>query len=158
VTQRIRDIMQTTVVAVAPSDPLTAVMRLLADEGIHGAPVVDDQRRIVGVISASDLVREAADATAAARPVQGYFAEGVEEFPEGLGAMIRDDDRRVEDVMTESVLRVSPDTPVAEAARLLREHRVHRALVTEGDELVGIVSSFDLIGLLESAEAGASQA
>jgi CBS domain-containing protein len=146
---RARDVMQTQVVVVSPSDSLAAVMRLFSDEGIHGAPVVDEQGRVVGVISASDLLRAAADADEAARPGYGYFEEGIETFPEGLEGFSEVGDRRAEDVMTEAIVWVQPTASIAEVARTLRESRVHRALVLEDETLVGIISSFDLIAVLE---------
>jgi CBS domain-containing protein len=144
-----RDVMQTQVVVVAPDDRLAAVMRLFSEEGIHGAPVVDDEDRVVGVISASDLLRAAADGEESERPGYGYFQEGIEEYPEGLEGLVAAEDRRVGDVMTEVVVWVEPDASIAEVARSLRENRVHRVLVLDGDSLLGIISSFDLLALLE---------
>ena len=144
-----RDIMQTQVVVVSPSDSLAAVMRLFSDEGIHGAPVVSEDGQVVGVISASDLLRAAADADEAARPGYGYFEEGIESFPEGLEGLAGTDDRRAEDVMTEAIVWVEPSAGIGEVARTLRESRVHRVLVLEDEALVGIISSFDLIAVLE---------
>ena len=144
-----RDLMQTQVVVVAPEDPLDGVVRLFSDEGIHGAPVVDDERRVVGVVSTSDLLRSQADSNEAERPEYGYFEQGVETFPEGLGGLIEGEQRCVRDVMTDAIVWVEPTARVAEVARTLRENRVHRALVLEDDVLVGIISSFDLMGLLE---------
>ena len=55
--------------------------------------------------------------------------------------------------MTEHVLCVLPETTVADVARLLRSHRVHHVLVTEGEKLCGIASAFDLMSLIEDLEA-----
>ena len=51
--------------------------------------------------------------------------------------------------MTESLVSVAPDAPIAEVARLMRQNRVHRVLVIDGDALQGIVSTFDVVGVLE---------
>ncbi len=150
-----RDIMQTHVVTVAPSDTQAAAMRVLSDEGIHGAPVIDEAGRVVGVVSVTDLLRAAVEAEDNARPGYGYFEEGVEQFPAGLAELLREGleegDRgpRVEEVMTGSIARVDPGATVQEVARTLRENRVHRVLVLEHDALVGVISTFDLIALLE---------
>jgi CBS domain-containing protein len=144
-----RDIMQTQLVVVGASDSLAAVARLFSDEGIHGAPVVDEQGRVVGVVSVSDLLRAAADAEEGARPDYGYFAEGIETFPRGLENLVAREDTRVEDVMTDAIVSVEPTAGLAEVARTLRENRVHRVLVLDEDTPVGIISSFDLIAVLE---------
>jgi CBS domain-containing protein len=51
--------------------------------------------------------------------------------------------------MTENVVSVAPETPVPEVARILRENKIHRVLVVDKETLLGIISSFDLIRLLE---------
>ncbi len=58
-------------------------------------------------------------------------------------------DASVEDVMTSDAVSVDPETPVSKVAQVLRENRIHRVLVVKKDALVGIVSSFDLIRVLE---------
>ena len=59
-------------------------------------------------------------------------------------------DVRVSDYMTEEVVHVAPDVPIVVLARTLRENRIHRVLVLEDGQLLGIVSTFDLIGVLEA--------
>ena len=56
---------------------------------------------------------------------------------------------RVEDVMTKSIAWVSPDAGIGAVAHRMREDRVHRVLVIDDTALVGIISSFDLVALLE---------
>ena len=55
----------------------------------------------------------------------------------------------VTDAMTEDVVSVAPETPVPEVAKILRENKIHRVLVIKKETLLGIISSFDLIRLLE---------
>jgi CBS domain-containing protein len=151
VTITARDLMQESIILVAPEDPLIGVQRLFADEMIHGAPVVDEQNRVLGVISTSDLLQAVTDERDATYPVPGYFEDGVasfvgfgdEDFREALGG------RRVAGVMTMDIVSVSPRATVSEVARTLRHNRVHRVLVIEDDALVGIITAFDLIELLE---------
>lgn len=53
--------------------------------------------------------------------------------------------------MSRHVLSVAPDAPLTEAARLMRQHRVHRLLVVDGETLCGIVSALDLLIAIEEA-------
>lgn len=53
----------------------------------------------------------------------------------------------VEEMMSRDVVTVSAGAPVQDAARRMLEHRIHRLLVVDGDELVGIVSAFDFVRL-----------
>ncbi len=55
--------------------------------------------------------------------------------------------------MTSGAVTVHPDTQVTQIARTLRENQIHRVLVVERGLLCGIVSSFDLVALLESDSA-----
>ena len=59
---RVKDIMQTDVVSVAPDATVVALIHLLAENDISGVPVVDDTGRVVGVVSTTDVVHMAADA------------------------------------------------------------------------------------------------
>jgi CBS domain-containing protein len=59
-------------------------------------------------------------------------------------------DLTVEDVMTHHVLTVRPDDDVREAARQMIDGHVHRLLVCDGDEVVGIITTFDLLRALTS--------
>jgi CBS domain-containing protein len=56
---------------------------------------------------------------------------------------------RVEDVMTEGVRQVSAYEDVSTAARVMRKHKIHHVVVTHEKKVVGILSSFDLLGLIE---------
>lgn len=149
-----RQVMQTHVVSVAPEDPLSSVHRLFVEEDITGAPVVDDQERIVGVISATDLMRAAADEHDTARADLAYFRENLEfsgpelsDAPEDY--LDRLGERRVEECMSDQIVQVTPDATIPEVARTIRSQQVHRVMVVEDDRLVGIISTFDLVGLLE---------
>jgi CBS domain-containing protein len=153
-----RDVMQTSVVTVSPETPLADIQRLFVEEGIGGAPVVDDTGRVVGVISASDLLRavESERDTAAAEP--RYFRDTLEFSGPDWSHVLEDfQDRlaelRVADAMTEGVVMVPPEASVAEVARRMLGHRIHRILVVEDGALAGIISTFDLVALLEK-EAG----
>jgi CBS domain-containing protein len=160
---RARDVMQTGVATIDRDATLLDAHRLLVEEEIHGAPVVDEGGALVGVISTLDIlraVREEHDSAAADPTYYREFLEfsgpdwasGPEDFQDRLSQVT------VADAMTGSVVAVRPDAPVPEIARLLRANRIHRVLVTEGDQLVGIVSTFDLVALLEQAERSSGNA
>jgi len=150
-----RDIMQTRVVTVSPDAPLRAVQSVFVEEGIHGAPVVDEEGTVLGVVTSMDLLRAASEEVDASPAEPTYFrydldlhgfdwdrapADLRERLPDSVAA----------DVMTSEILAVAPETPVSGIARILRENAVHRVLVVEDGELCGIVSAMDLIALLES--------
>lgn len=148
------DVMQTSIVSVAPSDPIHTVQRLFYEEGIHGAPVVDDEGQLQGIITSTDILRAAAEAHDVEPIEPAAFLDDLD-LSHGVWGMAPDDfkerlqDSVVADFMTEEVVRVAPSASVASIARLLREHQVHRVLVVDDGRLCGIVSAFDLVALLE---------
>jgi len=150
-----RDLMQTRVVTVSPDAPLRAVQSVFVEEGIHGAPVVDDEGTVVGVVTSMDLLRAAAEEADASPSEPTYFRYDLDlhgfdwdRAPADLRERLPDS--VAGDVMTTEILAVAPETPVSGIARVLRENAVHRVLVIEDGELCGIVSAMDLIALLES--------
>jgi len=58
----------------------------------------------------------------------------------------------VGDAMVREVVAVSGDTPIPEVVRMMRDQRIHRVLVIDGGVLQGIVTTFDLIQLLEQEQ------
>ena len=151
---RARDLMESDVLTVDPEATLFDVHRLFAEEQISGAPVVDELGSLLGVITASDLVRAVGEPEAA-RPIEAeYYREnlpqadpdwiaGPDEFQDRLSQL------RVSDAMTRQIECVDPDASASEIARRLREKRIHRLLVVKGHQLVGIVTAFDLLRVVE---------
>ena len=152
-----RDIMQTRVVTVSPDAPLRTVQRVFVESGIHGAPVVDEQGTVVGVVTSMDLLRAASEGADAAPDEPAYFRydldlHGIDWDRAPADLRERLADALVSDVMTPEIIAVAPDTPIGGVARVLRRHSVHRVLVIEDGELRGIISAMDLIALLESQD------
>jgi len=148
------DLMTRAVVSVGPDTPLFEVYRLFVSEQIHGAPVMDEEERLIGVISSSDLLRAIEDERDTAVASSEYLRDLLEFSGPDWGRGLTDFQDRlaqltVADVMTAAVLSVQADTPISEVARLLRQHGVHRAWVEEKGRLCGVISTFDLLPLVE---------
>ena len=153
-----RDIMETSIVQVGADDPLVSVYRLFCDEEISGAPVVSDRGTVVGVISATDLLRTTRSDQEGVPTGSSYY--WAPDTGNQLERFIRDDDlmseveqRVAADVMTKDLVSVTQDAPISEVVAKIRSHHIHRILVLEpgadGDQLVGIISLFDLVALLQ---------
>jgi len=150
-----REVMQTGVLCVEPEMPLAKLAQLFVEEGIHGAPVVDETERLLGVVSTVDLLRAVEQEHESPSTVPTYFREMLEFSGPDWSSMPEDfQDRleqlRVSDVMQTSVVTVGEDTPIPEVAKAMRSNGIHRVIVLRGGALVGIVSALDLVGLLEA--------
>jgi CBS domain-containing protein len=149
-----RDLMEKSLLTVDPEASLLEVHRLFFEEEISGAPVIDGGGSLVGVITATDLIRAVSDESDSARVDSNYFRDllpysapdwsaGPEDFQDRLAGL------RVSDAMTREVFTVSPDARAPEIAHELRSRHVHRVFVTAGGQLLGVVSAFDLLRVLE---------
>jgi CBS domain-containing protein len=149
-----RDVMQTGIVTIDPGASLLDAYRLFVEEEISGAPVVDEDGRVLGVISAQDLLRATEEERDTAVVQASYFRD-ITEFsgPDWQTSAEDFQDRLAEvtisEVMTEGAILVAPDAPIAEVASTIRRHRIHRVLVAEDERLVGLISTYDLVALLE---------
>ncbi len=148
-----QNVMTDTVLAVDTATPLSEVQRLFVEEGIHAAPVLDEQERPVGVIASSDLLRAVTEEQDTVEVYSDYLRDLLEfSAPDGGGPMDFQDrlaQRTAGEVMTAGLVMVDRDTPVSDVARLLRENRIHRVWVAEGEKLCGVISTFDLLGVVE---------
>jgi CBS domain-containing protein len=124
----------------------------LLDREISGAPVEDESGSIVGVISLSDIAAVVAG-RGAARPTPESEPAG-DPLDETLVGDFETESERLltRDVMTVGVESVPEHASVQEVAEKLLKGHVHRLLVTRGAEVVGILSTSDLLGLLLTEE------
>ena len=127
-----KDVMSTKLITVTPSTSVMEFARICAEDGISGAPVVQVDGKLEGVVSKTDIINYMLDED----PRFG----SVEDLPSWA------EEREVQDIMQSDVLAVAPETPVTEVAERMAEDRIHRVLVVDGrGKLVGIVTSIDLL-------------
>lgn len=140
---QVRDIMSPGPDALSPGMPVRELEERLVSHQVSGFPVLEEGK-LVGIVTRSDLVR----VLELEHTIDDQLGEGVTgpDSARSRGARIgaRLEAMTVGDVMVRSVLSVSPDTPVADAARTMVEARVHRLPVVGEGGLVGLVTSLDL--------------
>jgi CBS domain-containing protein len=152
-----RELMSAPVVTVKPELTVAELMDVLLTEALSGVPVVDHNQKVVGVVSSTDVMREAVEE--ARRPTEPAAEDGPAAFYRELGSAppalamtlpanlprTRLGAMPVREIMTRATLSVRPDATLPEIARFFDRAGVHRALVMEGASLLGIVSALDLI-------------
>ncbi len=142
------DVMTRQVVSVPPETPIEAVVWLLLRRGFGGAPVVDEERGLVGIITATDLLRAQ---TMADEPTDWgpTTIDGHEVLMDAPEVSVRTlSGLNAQDVMTPVVHTLPESAPIAVAAALMVDGRVHRIPIVSGEDptvVVGMVSSIDLM-------------
>ena len=128
---RVKDVMTTRVVAVRKDATFKEMAALLGEYRVSAFPVIDEDDKVIGVVSEADLLsREALVAAIGA---------GAEDFGNGVTAA---------GLMSKPPIVVTPYEPVTSAARLMYNARVKRLpVVGANGELVGIVSRADVLSV-----------
>lgn len=155
----VSELMQRDIIVVEIDTPILDVHRLFIEEEIHGAPVVDDDQRVRGVISSLDLLRVIRDELepGAGVTVSTYFREQLPysspdwlDVPEDLQNRVQH--LTAADAMTKEIVSVPSSTTIAEVAAKMLEHHIHRVLVIDGQTLVGMITSFDLLRVIAAEQ------
>lgn len=146
----VREIMDTSPVAVAVDAPVDEVVNALRTHELPGLPVVDTDGRCVGIVTEADLVLPDDEGDLHIPHYINLFGGTV--FLEPLG---RFEERlrkafasKAEDMMTPDPMTVAPDTTVREAARIIHESGHNRLPVVQDERLVGVVTRVDVLGAL----------
>jgi CBS domain-containing protein len=137
-----RDVMTSPVITVKPTASVKEVARLFLERRISAVPVVDDQGKIVGIVSEGDLVHRSEISTERRRP--WWLA-----LMAGDGALaaeyIKAHANRVDEIMTRNVITAAPDTPLHEIAEMLEKYGIKRLPIVRDWQLLGIVSRANLV-------------
>lgn len=144
------DLMSRNVVTLAPDLSLQAAARMLSQAEVSGAPVLDDQGRCIGVLSAIDFVLWAKESKQLEQPchLEHHFVTPWQVVD--LESLPAD---QVRNYMTIDLVTASPRARIGELARLMADARVRRVLIVdEQRQCLGIVSSTDIMSAIEEAD------
>ena len=143
-----RQVMTSKVVAIQANTPMREIARLLLENHISAAPVLDGRGAPIGMVSEGDLLGRV-DAAGEARRDWWLemLAEG-ESLSSDFLSSLRRPERTASDFMTRPVVCVSEDTEIREIAQLLQKHHIKRVPVVRNGVVVGIVSRENLLSAL----------
>jgi CBS domain-containing membrane protein len=135
------DIMTSEVVSVKRETPLKEVARLMAEQGVSGVPVIEDDRKVAGVISEKDFLSQMG-----ARNTKTFMGI-VSKCLKGKGCValsIRA--KKAEDIMIAPAITVNEDTTLLDITKILKERKINRVPVVDQDGcLIGIISREDIV-------------
>jgi predicted transcriptional regulator len=139
------------IMTVADEMTTDELARYLTEREISGAPVVDSQGHLIGVVSMTDIARTMAEPSdfASSRSSDFYRDVAADLTLEDLGQRyVEERAVTVRDVMTPVIHQVPVTASVAEAARMMVDQHIHRLVVTQGKEPVGIITSMDVLKMV----------
>ncbi len=142
---KVKDVMTTEVLTVAPDTELRDVAALLVDKRISGVPVVENER-VVGVVSERDILFKE-------RPVDGIHRGLLAWLMDEGDLMLKIDAVTAREAMTSPPITIAPGRSVADAAALMLDEVVSRLPVVDSGRLAGIVTRHDLVRAFARADA-----
>jgi CBS domain-containing protein len=150
-TMKIRDIMNREVRTVHPDTSLAELARLFAETGIHGAPVVDAEDRLIGIVTESDVLKATKTKYVKYNLVYPSIHQFGMDFKEGvayediLKAFDEVKHIPVSQLMTRKVTTAGPDDLVEDITPMMVKHKINRVPIVEKGKLVGIVTREDIL-------------
>lgn len=127
-----RDLMAPNVLTIPADMRFREIQHLFVQTACYGAPVVDDRGMVIGVVSAMDLMR-------AADQMYDDDLDPDEGDEPSLGELT------AAEIATPEAIWVAPDASAEHIAHVMREHGIHRVLVGTASELLGVVSTLDVV-------------
>ena len=138
------DVMSNAVVTVRSDTPVGKVLEAMESNHISAMPVIDDDR-CVGIVTATDLVKLIRETNAALRSGYPYYEDCLWAVDFAHRKL---DQQPVREIMNVFVDKVSPQTPVCEAAKQLASSARHHLVVERDGKVVGFLSSWDVAGAI----------
>jgi len=139
------DIMTRNVHTVSAETEVEELARLFVETGVSAMPVLDGRGALQGIVTETDLVEQN-------KPLHiptvisifdwVLYLESEKNFREQVQKMTA---KKVGEICTREVVTCTPETPVAEIAALMVDHKAHLIPVVEGEKVVGVVARLDII-------------
>lgn len=137
---RISEVMTTNIFKVRPEDSYSRILKLLIDWNVSGLPVVDENDKVVGIVSEKDLIFKIF-------PEKNSLEKNVKLFR----GWKSDNDKaeklknlKAKDLMSKKVITIKPGDYVLKAISLFKKHKIRRIVVIDKGKFVGIVTTNDI--------------
>jgi molybdopterin-containing oxidoreductase family membrane subunit len=139
-----RDIMTRAVQSIVPATPVEAVRRLMSASGISGFPVVDEQNRVLGVVSESDIILYEINQ-------QPQLLAKLKQVILPRSAETRGPGGTAVDIMSAPAITARDDAPLRELSQELLEKKIKRIIIVDQHQrLAGVVSRIDIVKAFEN--------
>ena len=132
---KVKELMTKNVLSVKKNISIRKLVKLLGEQSITGAPVVDDDGKLIGIVSSTDVIQ------AIDHLIRVHIS--IDEQQEDKGKY-----NWVDGIMTSKVITVSEEDDVRDVFHTLVERKIHRVPVVRDGKPVGIISSLDACRLV----------
>ncbi len=145
-----KDIMETKIISVTPDTDISQAVKILLENHINGVPVIDEDKKIVGILCQSDLIFQQKEVLLP--PIFTLLDSFV---PLASSSKMEEEFKKisaatVEQAMVKAPVTVSSDTPVSEIASLMVEKHFHTIPVVDDDQVIGIIGKEDILKTMTS--------
>lgn len=139
------DVMTQNVITVTPQSDLREIAGLLLEHRISALPVVDEDNKVLGIVSEGDLVRRVETGTERRKSwwLREFFQGGM-----SAGEYLKTHARKASEIMTPNPITIEENTPLGDIATLLEKNHIKRVPVVRDGRLVGIISRANLLQAL----------
>lgn len=147
------DIMRREILPAYDSWDIITLAEFLVANGISGAPVLDDEGSLRGVVSVTDIARFTVEGDAAdeRRYAHQYYTDRIlfeeDELEEGIEVR-EDDSARVADIMTPAVFTIDETATLEDVSRAMVTNHIHRVFVSKEGKVTGLISALDILATL----------
>jgi len=143
----VKDVMTRKVVTVRGNTTIGELSKILLKNKISGVPVVDDEQKLIGMVTDADIITEDMEPIFPIYfdplIISYAFIENFEKYKKDIKEYL---ETPVEEIMTRRVKSVKNDTPVSEAAKIMVRDKINRIpVVDENNKVIGIVARADIL-------------
>ena len=133
----VKDIMEKSVVTVSENKTIKEVAEILHKGGFSGCPVVNEQLRVIGVISEKDIFRSLYPS------YDDYYRDvSIPTMgPSEMEAWLRESgSKKIKEILSGPPITTTPNTPLVKVGAIMLARNIHRLPVVDNDKLVGIIT------------------
>jgi CBS domain-containing protein len=135
----VQDVMTKDVVSITKYESIMQVANILTEKNISGLPVVDKEKKLIGIITQADILSMVGVG-------REHTFKDLLKYMLGEPLPVRRLGDHVGDIMTSPALTIKPDANIAEAVRIMDEKRIRRlTVVDDTNTLIGILTRADIL-------------
>lgn len=147
---RAKEIMTRQLVTAKPETPVTEVAQWMMEHRISAVPVVTPDRRLLGIVSDTDLLQRREVGTQ--RLPRSWWLALFNSKDRLTSSVDRTEGNLAENIMTTPAISIDQEATIEDVARLFLTRKINQAPVVHGGKLVGIVSRGDLVSAIARSD------